>query len=90
MIRILYSSLLQLHPRAFRERFSDEMLCIFDEVPSTRERAFLLYDASRSFAFQWLFRSNLWIFALAFFIALIQAYIALHPYSGRHRSFACR
>jgi hypothetical protein len=41
MIRILYPSLLQFHPRAFHERFSDEMLCIFDEVPSTRERAFL-------------------------------------------------
>jgi len=80
MIRILYSSLLQLHPRAFRERFSDEMRCIFDEVPSTLERAFLLYDASRSFVFQWVFRSKLWIFALAFFIALIQAYIFLHPY----------
>jgi hypothetical protein len=90
MIRILYSPLLQLHPRAFRERFSDEMLCIFDEVPSTREGTFLFYDASRSFAFRCLFRSNLWIFALAFFIALIQAYIALHPYRGRPRSFACR
>jgi len=81
MIRALYSSLLLLHPRAFRERFSDEMLSIFDEIPATRDRAFLLYDALRSLGFQWLFRSNLWIFALAFLLALVSAAIGLHPYS---------
>jgi hypothetical protein len=80
MTRHLYRWLLFLHPRHFRERFSDEMLSIFDEVPGSRERAFLLYDALRSFAFQWLFRTNLWIFALAFLIAIFQAFFALHPY----------
>ena len=81
MIRLLYSSLVQLHPRTFRERFSDEMLCIFDEICSARERAFLLYDALRSLAFQWLFRSNFWVYAIASLIAFVQAYfVGLHPY----------
>lgn len=80
MIRALYSSLLRLHPRGFRERFSDEMLCIFDEISVTRERAFLLSDAVRSLAVQWLFRTNLWIFVIAFLIAVLQALFALHPY----------
>lgn len=81
MTRSFYSVLLRIHPRSFRERFAGEMFCIFDEISSTRERAFLIYDALRSFAFQWLFRSNLWVYAIASLIALVQAYfIGLHPY----------
>jgi hypothetical protein len=80
MTRALYRFLLFLHPRHFRERFADEMLSIFDEIFTSRERAVLLFDALRSLAFQWLFRTNLWIFALAFLIAVFQAFFALHPY----------
>lgn len=81
MTRHLYSVLLRIHPRAFRERFADEMLCIFDEILLNTERASLLYDALRSLTVQWLFRSNLWIFAIASLIAFVQAYfIGLHPY----------
>jgi hypothetical protein len=80
MTRVLYSLLLQLHPRTFRERFSDEMLCIFDEIPADTKRALLFYDALRSLTVQWLLRSNLWIFALAFLLALVSAAIGLHPY----------
>lgn len=81
MTRCLYSVLLRIHPRAFRERFADEMLCIFDEILLNTERASLLYDALRSLTVQWLFRSNLWIFAIASLIAFVQAYfIGLHPY----------
>jgi hypothetical protein len=80
MIRALYSALLRVHPHPFRDRFADEMLCIFDEIPVKVERGLLLYDAFRSLVVQWLFRTNLWIFAIAFLIALIQAFFALHPY----------
>jgi len=83
MIRLLYSSLLQLHPRAFRKRFADEMLCIFDEIPANIDRTLLLYDALRSLAVQWLLRSNLWILALAFLLALVSAFIGLHPMTER-------
>jgi hypothetical protein len=79
MIRALYAALLWVHPRAFRDRFGDEMLCIFDQIPVNSERALLLYDAFRSFVVQWLFRTNLWIFVTAFLIALIQTLFALHP-----------
>lgn len=80
MIRILYSLLLRVHPRAFRERFSDEMLCIYDEIPAKAGRGLLFYDVLRSLAVQWLLRSNLWVLALAFLLALISAFIGLHPY----------
>ena len=80
MIRGLYSGLLRVHPRAFRDRFADEMLCIFDEIPVNTDRGLLLYDAFRSLVIQWLFRTNLWIFVTALLIALIQALFALHPY----------
>jgi hypothetical protein len=80
MIRAMYSALLRLHPRAFRDRFAGEMLCIFDEIPPNNKRALLLYDAFRSLLVQWLFHTNLWIFVTAFLIALIQASFVLHPY----------
>ena len=81
MMRALYSGLLRVHPRAFRERFANEMLCIYDEIPTKAERGPLFYDALRSLAVQWLLRSNLWVLALAFLLALISAFIGLHPYS---------
>jgi len=83
MIRILYAFLLRLHPRPFRRRFGDEMLGIFDEIPVNNERTLLLYDALRSLTVQWLLRSNLWVFALAFLLALVSAFIGLHPYTER-------
>jgi hypothetical protein len=83
MIRILYAFLLRVHPRAFRKRFGDEMLCIFDEIPANIDRTLLVYDALRSLTVQWVLRSNLWIFALAFLLALVSAFIGLHPYTER-------
>jgi hypothetical protein len=80
MLRAFYLSLLRLHPRRFRERFAEEMLWIFDEIPSSRERVFLLCDGFNSLAVQWIIRSGMWKFALAFFIAIIQAIFILHPY----------
>jgi len=42
MLRQLYSILLRLHPRGFRERFSGEMFSIFEESP---DKVALLVDA---------------------------------------------
>ena len=80
MIRALYCSLLRLHPRRFREHFAEEMFWIFDEVPTTRERAYLLCDGFNSLARQWVIRSGMWKLVLALFIAIIQAVFFLHPY----------
>jgi Ca2+-binding EF-hand superfamily protein len=50
MTRRLYILLLQLHPPAFRQRFGDEMLGIFDEAP---EKTLLLADGLVSLFRQW-------------------------------------
>ena len=59
MRRFLYRALIALHPPRFRERFGDEMLCVFDEAGPERT-ARLFADGVLSLARQWLLRSNLW------------------------------
>lgn len=53
MTRQLYILLLRLHPPAFRQRFGDEMLGIFDESP---EKTPLLADGLVSLFRQWTLR----------------------------------
>ncbi len=57
MTRLLYRSLLQMHPTAFRRRFAAEMLCIFDEVAAGATMA-LFADAVASLARQWFLRAQ--------------------------------
>lgn len=59
MKRSVYRALLGLHPQRFRERFGEEMLCIFDESPPERDTR-LFADCLFSLLRQWLLRSNLW------------------------------
>ncbi len=80
MMRSVYRNLLWLHPPRFRERFTEEMLWIFDETPTSREKTFLLHDGLKSLATQWVVRSGMWKIALAVLGALIQAHFILHPY----------
>lgn len=56
MFRSLYIRLLRLHPAAFRQRFGDEMLGIYDLSRGRRERLLLLCDALVSLGRQWLLR----------------------------------
>ena len=56
MMRWLYLCLLRLHPRAFRERFSEEMVDIFDSEAERRRRGPLLVDALISLFRQWVLR----------------------------------
>jgi Ca2+-binding EF-hand superfamily protein len=56
MSRSFYVWLLRLHPRRFRERFSEEMLGIFDEETGNRHRIALFIDALLSLFRQWLLR----------------------------------
>jgi hypothetical protein len=59
MLRLLYSCLLRLHPAGFRERFSEEMLCIFDQTVAgqgerdVRAACRLLADGVASLVRQW-------------------------------------
>ncbi len=47
-LRLLYCCLLLLHPAAFRRRFGEEMLDIFDCSARGSRTAYLLLDAARS------------------------------------------
>jgi hypothetical protein len=46
MLRHLYVWLLQLHPAAFRQRFGDEMLEIFDNARNLRSTLLTTADGS--------------------------------------------
>ena len=60
MTRPLYRRLICLHPPAFRLRFEEELLWIFDESSDASGAAPLLYDAAVSLLRQWLMRSGMW------------------------------
>jgi hypothetical protein len=60
IMRGLYRCLLCLHPAAFRRRFAEEMLWIFDEAAGTWGAMSLLADAGISLIRQWLMWSELW------------------------------
>jgi len=79
-MRAVYMSLLWLHPRAFRERFAEEMLWIFDETQTIGGKGFLLCGGVSSVARQWVVRCGMWKLAVAVLLALIQAVFILHPY----------
>jgi Ca2+-binding EF-hand superfamily protein len=60
MIRFFYAGLLRLHPARFRQRFSREMLWIFDEAAAHGRTAPLFADAVLSLCRQWTLRSEFW------------------------------
>jgi uncharacterized membrane protein len=64
MTRILYRWLIGLHPPAFRLRFEQELLWIFDESREASGAAPLLYDGAISLLRQWLVRSGMWKWVL--------------------------
>jgi uncharacterized membrane protein len=64
MTRTLYRWLVCLHPAAFRVRFEEELLWIFDESSDASNGAPLVYDAAISLLRQWLFRSGMWKWVL--------------------------
>lgn len=76
MIRWLYRWLVWFHPPAFRLRFEEEMLCIFDEAADKWGTASLLADASVSLVRQWVLRSGLWKWAVASIIGIIPLILA--------------
>lgn len=71
MVRRLYRCLVWLHPAAFRLRFEEEMLWIFDEAADSWSTASLLGDASISLLRQWLLRSQLWKWVVAGIAAFV-------------------
>jgi hypothetical protein len=64
MTRTLYRWLVRLHPPAFRLRFEEELLWIFDESSDATGALPLVYDAAISLLRQWVLRSGMWKWAL--------------------------
>lgn len=64
MTRTLYRCLVSLHPPAFRLRFEEELLWIFDESSEASDGAPLVYDAALSLLRQWIMRSGMWKWVL--------------------------
>jgi hypothetical protein len=60
MTRTFYRWLVCLHPPAFRLRFQQELLWIFDESHDALGTGPLLYDVVISLMRQWLMRSGMW------------------------------
>lgn len=71
MVRRLYRCLVWLHPAAFRLRFEEEILWIFDEASDGWGAASLLRDASISLLRQRLLRSQLWKWLVAGIAAVV-------------------
>ncbi len=65
MLRALYRGLLYLHPPAFRKRFAEEMLWIFDEAAATHKILGLFADGLVSLLRQWIVRPESWHAPLA-------------------------
>ena len=60
MLRLLYRAELALHPPAFRKRFADEMLSIFDRPGEWSAKLRLLADGFLSLVRQWALRPEFW------------------------------
>ena len=56
--RAVYSALIRLHPRGFRDAFSGDMLCIFDDAEETYGARWLVRDAVVSLMRQRVLRSE--------------------------------
>src|SRR5579862_689388 len=60
MLRAVYVCLIRLHPPAFRRRFADDMLSIFDQETGRLSAIRLVADAALSLLRQWTIRSQYW------------------------------
>lgn len=88
MIRSLYQFVLWMHPPAFRRRFRDEMLSIFDEGEAGQSGFALLLDGFISLTRQWLIRTDSWKILIAISGAFIQVFWGFGYKTGGHESWA--
>src|SRR2546425_8906200 len=90
MLRALYRGLLYLHPPAFRKRFAEEMLWIFDEAAATHKILGLFADGLVSLLRQWIVRPESWHAPLAAAIAPAPAgascFFSWGPFEGARHS----
>jgi uncharacterized membrane protein len=84
MTRTLYRWLVCLHPAAFRLRFEEELLWIFDESRTASGAVPLFYDAVISLLRQWLMRSGMWKWVLAGIAGVLPVLIGFGSFFGAH------
>ena len=82
MSHILYKLILKMHPRAFRCRFSDEMLSIFEEKSEHQFPLALLLDCLRSLVRQWMRQTNCWKLPIPICGAFLQVLWFVYPRKG--------
>ncbi len=88
MTRSLYQFVLWMHPSAFRRRFRDEMMSIFDEAGAHQSGFALLLDGFISLGRQWLIRTDSWKILIAISGAFIQVFWGFGYQTGGHQSWA--
>lgn len=76
IMRGLYCRLVWLHPAAFRQRFGEEMIWIFDEAVGRWGAASLVIDAGMSLVRHWLVPSGLWKGLAAVIVGIFPVVIA--------------
>jgi hypothetical protein len=74
--RGIYRALLCLHPPAFRRRFADEMLWIYDQAAPDQGAASLVTDGCVSVIRQWLTNSGAWTIAVGAIGGLLELLMA--------------
>jgi hypothetical protein len=52
LLRIVYRTIIQMHPSSFRDEFGEEMIWIFDEESREGNAAYVLLDGIRSIVLQ--------------------------------------
>jgi hypothetical protein len=88
MSRLLYRLLLRLHPPNFRDRYSDEMLCMFDELAAERSGFFLVADGVSSLSRQWFVGVGLWKAIVAIVLAMLPVIFVLDGVARHQRRWA--
>lgn len=93
MTRSLYQFILWMHPPAFRRRFRDEMLSIFDEGAADHSGFGLLLDGLMSLVRQWLRGTDSWKILIAICGGYLQVWWFVYPrktyqsWTGDHQPF---
>jgi hypothetical protein len=64
MMRAVYQFIVWMHPPAFRQRFGDEMMSVFDEAAGSHSFTLML-DGLLSLGRQWLLRTGAWKLLIA-------------------------
>ncbi len=81
MTSAFYRFILRMHPPAFRQRFGDEMMSVFEDT-AAHDSSTLVLDGVVSLARQWLLRTDSWKLPVALCGGFIQVFGFGMPMKG--------